>query len=269
MAFALGSYFGLSLYTANLKDNAIGDRKLAKLFVDLPSRCIVLLEDVDAAGLKKRTISTDDDDDDSFTRGGASSTAPNQQATPNADESKAKGITLSGLLNAIDGVASTEGRVLIMTTNDPEALDAALIRPGRIDKQVYFGHATKQHTLQIFRNMYSRDSVEDSKAVDLPTTRQTSHPSFADEKQNAVELESLSNLFADAIPEESVTPAEIQGFLLTHRKDSRKAVEDVSAWRDALLAAKKAGKNIIKDKSVKKQVVAGQTCPPCSRGDES
>lgn len=43
-------------------------------------------------------------------------------------------VTMSGLLNAIDGVFSRDGRVLIMTTNHPEKLDAALKRPGRADR---------------------------------------------------------------------------------------------------------------------------------------
>ena len=42
-------------------------------------------------------------------------------------------VTFSGLLNAIDGATSTEGRVIFMTTNYPERLDPALIRPGRVD----------------------------------------------------------------------------------------------------------------------------------------
>ena len=37
-----------------------------------------------------------------------------------------------GLLNVLDGIVDTPGRIVIMTTNLPEALDAALIRPGRI-----------------------------------------------------------------------------------------------------------------------------------------
>lgn len=39
-------------------------------------------------------------------------------------------VTFSGLLNAIDGVSSAEARLLVMTTNYPERLDPALIRPG-------------------------------------------------------------------------------------------------------------------------------------------
>ena len=45
-----------------------------------------------------------------------------------------------GLLNVLDGIVDTPGRIVIMTTNHPEALDAALIRPGRIDKKIYLGY---------------------------------------------------------------------------------------------------------------------------------
>merc|ERR1712154_632813 len=49
-------------------------------------------------------------------------------------------LNLSGLLNVLDGVVDTPGRILIMTTNHPERLDAALIRPGRIDKKLILGY---------------------------------------------------------------------------------------------------------------------------------
>eukprot|EP00529_Nitzschia_sp_RCC80_P009460 CAMPEP_0113495692 /NCGR_PEP_ID=MMETSP0014_2-20120614/29739_1 /TAXON_ID=2857 /ORGANISM="Nitzschia sp." /LENGTH=771 /DNA_ID=CAMNT_0000389595 /DNA_START=60 /DNA_END=2375 /DNA_ORIENTATION=- /assembly_acc=CAM_ASM_000159 len=48
-------------------------------------------------------------------------------------------LSLAGLLNVLDGVVDTPGRILIMTSNHPELLDPALIRPGRIDKQLLLG----------------------------------------------------------------------------------------------------------------------------------
>merc|ERR1712038_805266 len=49
-------------------------------------------------------------------------------------------LNLSGLLNVLDGVVDTPGRMLVMTSNHPEVLDPALIRPGRIDKNIFLGH---------------------------------------------------------------------------------------------------------------------------------
>uniref|UniRef100_A0A453BDW4 Uncharacterized protein n=1 Tax=Aegilops tauschii subsp. strangulata TaxID=200361 RepID=A0A453BDW4_AEGTS len=51
-------------------------------------------------------------------------------------------ITLSGLLNFIDGLWSTcgEERVIVFTTNYKDRLDRALLRPGRMDMHVYMGH---------------------------------------------------------------------------------------------------------------------------------
>ncbi|KAF4676107.1 hypothetical protein FOL47_006715 [Perkinsus chesapeaki] len=48
-------------------------------------------------------------------------------------------LSLSGLLNALDGIVDSPGRILVMTTNHPERLDPALIRPGRINKRIHMG----------------------------------------------------------------------------------------------------------------------------------
>ena len=51
-------------------------------------------------------------------------------------------ISFSGLLNALDGVGAQEGRIIVLTTNHRAKLDAALIRPGRIDVEEELGLAT-------------------------------------------------------------------------------------------------------------------------------
>lgn len=64
------------------------------------------------------------------------------------------GITLSGLLNAIDGIGSREGRVLFITSNTPEKLDPALLRAGRIDKTVHLGPADTHVAVQMFERFH-------------------------------------------------------------------------------------------------------------------
>merc|ERR1712096_347001 len=49
-------------------------------------------------------------------------------------------LNLSGLLNVLDGVVDSPGRILVMTTNYPQKLDPALIRPGRINKRIHLSY---------------------------------------------------------------------------------------------------------------------------------
>merc|ERR1719410_800686 len=58
-------------------------------------------------------------------------------------------LNLSGLLNVLDGVVDTPGRILIMTSNHPEKLDPALIRPGRIDKKLMLGYMSGDTLLKM------------------------------------------------------------------------------------------------------------------------
>lgn len=68
-------------------------------------------------------------------------------------------MTFSGFLNALDGVASGEERVIFMTTNHPERLDPALIRPGRVDLSALIDDATPEQARRLFLQFYG-DSEE-------------------------------------------------------------------------------------------------------------
>ena len=59
-------------------------------------------------------------------------------------------VTFSGLLNAIDGVMSQEGRLLFLTTNHIERLDPALICPGRIDVRIETGPVNAEMARRMF-----------------------------------------------------------------------------------------------------------------------
>jgi SpoVK/Ycf46/Vps4 family AAA+-type ATPase len=64
-------------------------------------------------------------------------------------------LNLAGLLNVLDGVVDTPGRIIVMTSNHPEKLDPALIRPGRINKQIYMGRIRAQEALQMVRHYFA------------------------------------------------------------------------------------------------------------------
>jgi mitochondrial chaperone BCS1 len=79
-----------------------------------------------------------------------------------------EGLTLSGFLNAIDGVGAHEGRVLFLTSNTPEALDAALMRPGRVDRRLFIGLATLPEALAMFSTFFPEGDAEAFAAMIAP-----------------------------------------------------------------------------------------------------
>ncbi|KAM7219972.1 putative mitochondrial chaperone BCS1-B [Rhypophila decipiens] len=171
LSFALAGVFGLDIYVISLQEPTLTEEDLSALFNSLPRRCVVLLEDIDSAGLARAPdASTDEDkveetnEKDDRKRKKAETKEDwkvsdlARELKKQGGENEKKGISLSGLLNAIDGVASHEGRVLIMTTNKPESLDEALIRPGRVDLQVGFSNATQEQAKELFVRMYEADS---------------------------------------------------------------------------------------------------------------
>ena len=122
LVVALAGHFGRPLYVLNLGSIA-SDDELIRAILDVPENSFLLIEDIDAAKAsaprkRKKALGT--------------------PATPRPVDSKPEKeepqeISLSGLLNAIDGAFSREGRVLVMTTNHEENIDPALRRPGRAD----------------------------------------------------------------------------------------------------------------------------------------
>ncbi len=109
-ARALAWTLGLDLYFLPLSDLE-NDAALNRLIGQLGDRAVLLLEDVDVV-----------------------------HAAKVRDDADREGITLAGLLNALDGVVTPHGLVTMMTTNDHTALDPALIRPGRVDMDVAMGY---------------------------------------------------------------------------------------------------------------------------------
>ncbi|KDO25376.1 hypothetical protein SPRG_09317 [Saprolegnia parasitica CBS 223.65] len=73
-------------------------------------------------------------------------------------------LNLSGLLNVLDGVVDMSGRILIMTSNHPEKLDPALIRPGRIDEQLYMGAMDATQASLMVQHYFATTLTIDEKA---------------------------------------------------------------------------------------------------------
>lgn len=131
---ALASHFGLTVHVLSPAAEE-SDESLRRRVFAVPERSILLIEDVDAVFVGR----------------------DKQAAAPRADgtnETPPPGVTFSGLLNALDGVAAGEGVAVFMTTNHRERLDPALIRPGRVDVDRHIGHATPDQARRMWLQFY-------------------------------------------------------------------------------------------------------------------
>ncbi|XP_049848825.1 mitochondrial chaperone BCS1-like [Schistocerca gregaria] len=172
---ALAGELQLNICLLNLSERGLTNDRLNHLLTVAPERSVILLEDVDAA-FRSRESNTE-----------SSNT-----------------ITFSGLLNALDGIVAAEGRILFMTTNHPERLDPALIRPGRIDIQVGLPQAQTEQIEELFRKFYPE-------ATEAQVKR-----------------------FASLIPNNSLSMAQLQGFLLLHKDAPHKAIEKTTEFLTAV-----------------------------------
>lgn len=136
LGLSIAGHLTLDIYVLTVFNT--NDKLLSILFSALPRKCIVPLEDVDAA----------------FT---ARSRDEPAVLTAQAEQSK---LTPSGLLNVLDGAASPKGRILIMTTNYIDRLDQALVRLGRADRKMEFQLADRTMPRQLFWNI-----IEDGDAL--------------------------------------------------------------------------------------------------------
>jgi chaperone BCS1 len=78
----------------------------------------------------------------------------------NADKKKTT-ITLSDILEILDGILDMDGRVIIFTTNHKDILDPALLRPGRIDHVIEFTKMSKRCIQEMYRQWFDEDIPQD------------------------------------------------------------------------------------------------------------
>jgi chaperone BCS1 len=138
---AIGAKFGMSIYVVNLSE--LNDRTLKKAMNSVPEDSIILFEDIDCMKAGNRRSESE------VTRTQITVTDSAQNAT-----SDRGGVTLSGLLSVLDGFHAPENVIFIMTTNDVEALDPALLRPGRIDYRLFLGEAAQSQKAELYRRFF-------------------------------------------------------------------------------------------------------------------
>ena len=154
LAGALAAEAGLNICVLSLSDKNLNDNNFVYALRQMPKKSILLLEDVDAvnaqtqrrssAGVKRNEVeSLIDGEPLVYTT----------QTPPGT-------LTLAGILNALDGLTTPSGMIVMMTTNHPEKLDPALVRPGRVDFKAEIGLATKGQAAELYRRFFPDKSRE-------------------------------------------------------------------------------------------------------------
>jgi chaperone BCS1 len=146
---ALAGHFGLDLYILSLSNKDMSDQRMEELFDDLPTRCILLLEDVDSAGLEREKTKAELE---------MLSQRQRDLSYRNSGAYRKTSLTLSSLFNCLDGPTSKDGRIVCMTSNAPDNLDPALIRPGRCDQKVLFRLRESRDLHQALRASLHQDA---------------------------------------------------------------------------------------------------------------
>ncbi len=125
----LANEFGLDLWYVSLGDLK-EESGLMNLLGEVGPRSVLLLEDVDTVRLT------------------------NDRSADESGGSDSGRISLSSLLNALDGVATPHGLVTFMTTNHFDRLDPALTRAGRMDRVEELAPPTWEGLQEAFGRFY-------------------------------------------------------------------------------------------------------------------
>ncbi|CAN6175588.1 unnamed protein product [Urochloa humidicola] len=172
---AMANHLRYDLYDLDLS-HVNYNTSLQWLLVGMSNRSILVIEDIDCCSDamsredgKAPARAGDGGGDDEIGNGTAlDSDAPLPAPTKSKSKSKndqgstADGVTLSGLLNFIDGLWSTSGeeRIIVFTTNYKDRLDPALLRPGRMDMHIYMGYCGWEAFKTLARNYFLIDDHE-------------------------------------------------------------------------------------------------------------
>ncbi|KAG0321321.1 hypothetical protein BGZ99_003970 [Dissophora globulifera] len=227
---ALAGHLRMSVCIVNLGISGLNDQQLDQLLNNAPRNSILLMEDVDAALIKRQA-------------GKAQSGSNN--------------VTLSGILNALDGITAQEGSVVFMTTNHIRKLAPALIRPGRCDRKMLFDYADKHQVRGMFLKFFlSRSAtgqannepepVKSLASLKKAATLQSRIKAETDPKEQARKdaydamIYELADKMCEKITfEDSVTTAQLQGFFMLHRDEPETILDKVPGFLEELIQERK------------------------------
>ena len=144
---AIAARFEMHVYAINL--SGFNDRTLTAAVNEVSPNSVILFEDIDCMASGKARIPHGENPKNVAVEMGADK----------SDGIVGQGVTLSGLLNALDGFSAPENVLFVMTSNFAENLDQALLRPGRIDYKLYMGKAEKSQKIELYKRFFPNATI--------------------------------------------------------------------------------------------------------------
>lgn len=249
---ALAHKYNMPIYIIDVNNEAVNDDSIANILNSISGsgNRIVLFEDIDSAFAEKEIVKnqkrnllkdkyTNDQnpktDTDTSGKEKLKEKLKEKPEYPSRDIfPNRKYLTYSGLLNALDGVLTSQhGTIVIMTTNYKEKLGDALIRPGRIDFHIELTYCDRHQIIEMTSSMINK-AYEIIKNVSESHTRKRMHTLIDkinfNNPYNKIELDEKINTFADNIMNKSfkknnsnelslIKPCELQVYILRYLND--------------------------------------------------
>jgi hypothetical protein len=159
---AVASTLGMNIGLINLAE--MSDTTLEASFANVPKKSIVAIEDFDTTAATKsrgalsmvdKKLKEDEQGDSPLLP--APALSGNTIQPPSADGDLASmlhGLTLSGFLNALDGLIPLDGQIIFLTSNKVDDLDEAVVRDGRMDRKIFVGELSDSLIRGFFKMLY-------------------------------------------------------------------------------------------------------------------
>lgn len=218
---ALAGHLRMNVCIVNLGISGFNDKQLNQLLNSAPRNSILLMEDVDAALIKRKA---------------------------GKDQEGENNVTLSGILNSLDGITAQEGSVVFMTTNHIRKLAPALIRPGRCDRKLLFDYADEHQ----IRGMCLKFLLSRSASGQLTKDRLPKGEDPSDSDEIGPEEQARMDAYDAHVHEvaeqvcqkltfkDSVTTAQLQAFFMLHRESPDTIVDAIPDFLEELAREREA-----------------------------
>ncbi|KAG0293401.1 hypothetical protein BGZ96_002869 [Linnemannia gamsii] len=216
---ALAGHLKMNVCIVNLGISGFNDKQLNQLLNGAPRNSILLMEDVDAALVKRKA---------------------------GKDQEGENNVTLSGILNSLDGITAQEGSVVFMTTNHIRKLAPALIRPGRCDRKLLFDYADEHQVRGMCLKFLLSRSASGQLTKDRIPNGETSSDEVDPEEQARMDAydahvrEVAEQVCLKITHKDAVTTAQLQAFFMLHRESPDTIVDAIPDFLKELVREREA-----------------------------